>query len=71
MKMRPYGYTCGNYYHHSRHHTGGHVLQWPSEDKERSRNQRQHSGRVLCWPKITVHFALHRLFVMHFYGEEN
>jgi hypothetical protein len=61
MKMRPYGYACSNNDHHSGQHTGRHVLQWPSEDKDRSRDQRQQSGRVACWPKIVVHFTLHRL----------
>jgi hypothetical protein len=69
--MRPYGYASGNSYHHSRQHTGRQVLQWPSEDKDRSRNQRQQSGRVACWPKIVVHFTLHRLVVIHFYGEKS
>jgi hypothetical protein len=68
--MRPYGYASGNSYHHSRQHTGRQVLQWPSEDKDRSRNQRQQSGRVACWPKIAVHFALHRFAVIHFYEEK-
>jgi len=58
MKMRPYGYACSNNDHHSRQHTGRQVLQWPSEDKDRNRNQRQQSGRVACWPKIVVHFSL-------------
>jgi hypothetical protein len=56
-KMRPYGYASGNSYHHSRQHTGRHVLHWPSDEKNRSRNQRQQSGRVACWPKIVVHFT--------------
>ena len=68
--MRPYGYASGNSYHHSRQHTGRQVLQWPSEDKDRNRNQRQQSGRVACWPKIVVHFALHRFVVIHFYEEK-
>jgi hypothetical protein len=68
--MRPYGYACSNNDHHSRQHTGRQVLQWPSEDKDRSRNQRQQSGRVACWPKIVVHFTLHRLVVINFYGEK-
>jgi hypothetical protein len=68
--MRPYGYASGNSYHHSRQHTGRQVLQWPSEDKDRSRNQRQQSGRVARWPKIVVHFALHRFVVIHFYEEK-
>jgi len=58
----PYGYAYGNNHHHSRQHTGSHVLQWPSEGKDRSRNQRD---RVVCWPKIALHFALHRLVAMH------
>src|ERR1700751_4702451 len=61
MKMRPYGYACSNNDHHSGQHTGRHVLQWPSEDKDRSRDQRQQSGRVAGWPKIVVHFTFHRL----------
>jgi hypothetical protein len=69
-KLRPYGYACGNNHHHSSQHTGRHVLQWPSEDKDYSRNQRQQSGRVVCWPKIAAHFALHCLDVIHFYGEK-
>ena len=68
--MRPYGYASGKSYHHSRQQTGRQVLQWPSEDKDRSRNQRQQSGRVACWPKIVVHFALHRFVVIHFYEEK-
>jgi hypothetical protein len=67
--MRPYDYACGNNYHHSRQHTGRHVLQWPSEDKDRSRDQRQQIGRVVYWP-IAVHFALHCLVVIHFCGEK-
>ena len=66
----PYGYASGNSYHHSRQHTGRHVLHWPSEEKDRSRNQCQQSGWVACRPKIVVHFALHRLVVTHFYGEK-
>src|ERR1700745_614462 len=71
MKMRPYGYASGNNYHHTRQHTGRHVLHWPSEDKDRSRNQRQQSGRVACWPKIVVHFTLHRLVVVHLCREKS
>jgi len=37
-KMRPYGYACGNNHHHSRQHTGRHVLQWPSDGEDRNRN---------------------------------
>jgi len=62
-------YPHSSNYHHSRQHTGSHVLQWPSEGKDRKRNQRLQCGRVVCWPKIAVHFALHRLVVIHFYGE--
>jgi hypothetical protein len=55
--MRPYRDACGTNHHHSRQHTGRHVLQWPGEDEDRYREQRQQSGRMLCWPRIAVHFG--------------
>jgi hypothetical protein len=69
--MRPYGYACSNNDHHRGQHTGRHVLQWPSEDEDRNRNQRQQSGRVACCSKIVVHFTLYSLVEIRFYEEKS